>query len=109
MNWFDSVKAARCGQRPIAVDMGPMASTYNSTLVRNTHFRSRRVARAIRLWVRNSKIYFLDLAERNVLLVGAPWPKHTRISRSKSKYSGCYECVWLGNDIHLNNDCLKWL
>jgi hypothetical protein len=41
MNCFDSFKAARCGQRPIAVDMGPMASTYNSTLARNTHFRSR--------------------------------------------------------------------
>ena len=33
MNCFDLFRAARCGQRPMAVDMGPMASTYNFTLI----------------------------------------------------------------------------
>ena len=112
MNFFDSFKAARCDQQPMAVDMRPMASTYNPTLVRNTHFRSRglapHVARAMRWWVRNSNFCLLDLAGRNILLVGVPWLKHIRISWSESKYSGCYECVWLADDIHMNNMIIQF-
>ena len=45
---------------------------------------------------------------QHVIGIGILWLKHTRIPRSESKYSGCYECVWLGNDIQLNDVIIQF-
>ena len=69
--------------------------------------RSRILRDVMRARNANSTFCLLDSPQRDMLLVGILWLKHTRMSRSESKYSGCYECVWLGNDIHLNNVITK--